>query len=149
MTFDGRTATSLVMFLLFLGACLMAMGLPTKAAFMPLLIGIPGTLMCAAQLMLDLRGEREPPKPVEKANADSRSEVEVFVWLGLFAVVLLTLGFLIGAPLIVIAFVRFSSREPWTSALFAGIGTFVVLYGVFTLLLEQSLFEGLILEMLL
>lgn len=149
MTFNGRTATSLVMLALFVGACVLALGLPQKSAFMPLLIGVPGALLCFSQLILDLRREPEEAAPKEAAPDDSRSEAEVFLWLGLFSVTLIGLGFVVGGPLVVTAFVRFSSRDSWQNALFAGAGTFAVLYGVFIWLLELSLFQGLILEALL
>jgi hypothetical protein len=161
MTFDGRTATTAVMLAIFVGACLLSLGLPTKAAFMPLLIGVPGALLCAAQLVLDLRRGPAPeavPEPEAEAEAEaetpetneaSQSEVQAFVWLGLFFGVLLGFGFIVGAPLIVAAFIRFSSKDSWKNALFGGAGTFVVMYGVFIWLLELSLFPGLVLEWLL
>ena len=151
MTFNGRTATTLVMFLIFAGACLMALALPAKAAFMPLLIGVPGALLCAAQLIIDLRRAPDaPPEPEDTETTDAaQTELQAFIWLGLFFGVLLCFGFIVGAPLIVIAFIRFSSRDTWQNALFAGAGTFAVMYGVFIWLLELSLFQGLILERLL
>lgn len=150
MTFDGRTATTLVMLLLFVAACLLALDLPTKAAFMPLLVGIPGALLCAAQLVVDLRRPPDPkPEPSADPAAPSRSELEVFLWLGAFLVVLLTCGFVVGGPVLVTAFIRISSRESWTTALFAGAGTLIVLWGVFIWLLQLSLFEGLLLGPLL
>lgn len=151
MTFDGRTATSLVMLGLFVGACVMALDLPAKAAFMPLLIGVPGALLCAAQLGFDLLRPREEaaPGPAPEPGADDeetgRSELHVFAWFGGFCFALIGFGFVLGGPLIVTAYVRFSSRESWTNALVAGGGTLFVLYGVFNWLLELSLFDGLIL----
>ncbi len=150
MTFDGRTATSLVMFLLFAGACVMALDLPAKAAFFPLLIGIPGALLCAAQLVLDLRRTAPaPPAPkAEGTGGEGQSEAQAFAWLALFFGVLVGFGFIVGAPLIVTAFIRYSSGDKWRNALFGGAGTFFVMYGVFIWLLELSLFEGLVLEWL-
>ena len=150
MTFDGRTATTAVMLIIFLLACVFALSLPQKAAFMPLLVGIPGVLLCAAQLVVDLRRRPSADKVTEaKDTSDGgRSELEVFIWLGLFAVALIGFGFLIGGPLIVAAFVHFSSRETWQNALFAGAGTFAALYGIFIWLLEIRLFPGLILDKL-
>jgi hypothetical protein len=148
--FNGRIATTLVMLGLFVGACLLAMGLPNKAAFMPLLIGIPGALLCAAQLVIDLRRAATEPAGERSGGSDEGlSELASFVWLGLFAGALLGFGFILGAPIIVTAYVKFASRDTWSSALFAGAGTFVVMYGMFIWLLELSLFQGLILERLL
>ena len=150
MTFDGRTATTAVMLALFVGASILALGLPQKAAFMPLLVGIPGAILCAWQLAIDLLRREPPEPPVEDRTANpapetgGQTEVQAFVWLALFFGVLLCFGFVVGGPVIVAAFVRFSSGDRWRNALFAGAGTFVVLWGVFVWLLELSLFPGLV-----
>lgn len=155
MTLDGRKATTLVMLALFVGACLLALDLPAKAAFMPLLIGIPGILLCLAQLWLDFRrgtveeSAKSAVQTADDSGDNGRSEQEMLLWLGLFTAVLLGLGFLVGGPLIVILFIRLSSQDSWQNALFAGAGTFAVLYGTFTWLLEISLFRGFVLEWLL
>jgi hypothetical protein len=153
MTFSGRLATTLVMAGLFGGACLLSLGLPQKAAFMPLLVGIPGLLLCLAQLVLDLRRPKPAPEKVAETAAgappDRQTELQAFAWLGGFAGALLGFGFILGGPVLVAAFVRFSSRDSWRNALVAGGGTFLVLWGVFIWLLELSLFQGLILERLL
>ncbi|KMK65002.1 tripartite tricarboxylate transporter TctB family protein [Puniceibacterium sp. IMCC21224] len=149
MTFDGRSLISLIMFALFATACVLAIGLPTKAAFMPLLIGIPGAILCGVQLAIDLFRPRIAPTVLIEETEGGRSETEVFAWLAAFMVVLLSLGFVVGGPLLVGAFIRISSRESWRAALFAAAGTFLVLWGVFIWLLGLSLFEGLILGPLL
>lgn len=150
MTFDGRKATTLFMLALFVGSSLVALGLPAKAAFMPLLVGIPGALLCAAQLVLDFRsGESEGRSKADDAESAGKTETEMFVWLLLFAASILCFGFVVGGPLIVTLFVRAGSQESWPRAVFAGAGTFAVLYGVFIWLLELSLFNGFVLDWLL
>jgi hypothetical protein len=150
MILNARFLTTLVMFALFVAACVLALGLPTKAAFMPLLVGVPGALLCGAQLILDLR--RGPDAPVEADEDDvdtsAQSEAQAFGWLALFAVALVGFGFVAGGPIIVGAFVRFSSKDTWKNAAIAAGGTFVVLWGIFIWLLELSLFKGLIVEAL-
>jgi len=150
MTFNGRIATSLVMLALFVGACFLALDLPKKAAFMPLLIGVPGALLCLWQVVIDLRRSPDIAEaPEDNTGEEGQSEAQAFLWLGLFAVALIGFGFIVGGPVIVFAFVRFSSGESWKSALFAATGTFALLYGMFILLLELTLFRGLILEAIL
>jgi len=154
MTFDGKIITTLVMLILFMGACLMALGLPTKAAFMPLLIGIPGIILCSAQLVLDIRDARSPKvDEAEKGVAvvpadDGRSEASMFLWLGVFLALLLGFGFAIGGPLAVLFFVYFEKKNNWLNAFFASAGTFAVLFGVFGWILELTLFKGFIIEAL-
>ena len=150
MIFDGRKLTTLFMFAIFAGASVMALSLPTKAAFMPLLVGIPGALLCAAQFVIDWRAgpdgaESEGIDDQSQEEDGSQSEDQAFIWLGLFAGTLLCFGFVLGGPLVVGAFVKVSSRESWTNALVAAAGTFAVLYGVFVRMLELSLFEGFVL----
>ena len=150
MTFDGRKATTLIMLLLFVGGLVIALGLPRDAALMPLLVTIPGTLLCLAQLVHDFRGDAEAKQRQETDDSDDgKSETEMFAWLLLFTGALLGFGFIVGGPLIVILFIRASSGESWGRALFAGAGTFCVLYGVFSWLLEISLYKGFVLNWLL
>jgi hypothetical protein len=52
----GRLATTMVMLAIFTGMTLMAFGFPDKAAFTPLLVGVPGVFLCLAQLAIDLMG---------------------------------------------------------------------------------------------
>jgi len=155
--FNARIATTLVMTGIFGGALLMALALPTKAAFMPYLVGVPGLMLCLAQLLIDLRGgaelrekDRTRAKIAAEAAAnkddDARSERQMIGLLFAFTAVLVGFGFIIGGPLIVGIFVRFASRDTWINAIFAAAGTFFVLYGVFVWLLELTLFHGLILN---
>lgn len=139
------------MLALFAGVCIFALPLPSKAAFMPLIIGVPGTILCAFQLAFDIRRKyghgpsTEPSKGAEKtteAATDGHSELVMFAWLGLFTILLLAFGFVIGGPVSVALFVRFASRDSWLNALFAGAGTFAVLFGIFIWLLKLTLFPG-------
>lgn len=152
MIFSDRILTTLTMLALFSGACLLALELPSKAAFMPLLIGVPGVLLCVAQLVLDIMRQRQEGPPVdvaeapEKSGDQAKSELEMFLWLIEFTVALLLFGFVVGGPLSVLLFVRLSSKDSWLNAFFAGAGTLVVLYGVFIWLLELTLFRGFLIE---
>lgn len=154
MTFDSKIFTTLGMLILFSGACLIAAGLPSKAGFMPLLIGVPGALLCLAQLFIDLRskpvseeveGEAAEEVP-ETVNEAARSEREMFLWLVVFTACLLCLGFVVGGPLAVVLFVYFEKHNTIKNALFAGLGTLAVLFGIFVWLLELTLFPGFFLE---
>jgi hypothetical protein len=142
------------MLAIFAGMSLLALGFPTKAGFMPLLVGIPGTLLCAIQLGVDIwrdshggeaevedsSGEQAPPDPTAK------SEKEMFVWVGIFAAGLLAFGFVAGGTVLVFLYVKIANRDPFRDALFSAMGTFAVLYGVFIWLLELTLFEGFVIR---
>ncbi len=150
MIFNGRILTTIVMLAIFAGMTVMALTYPDKARFLPLLVSIPATLMCLAQLTFDVRSalRDRPVEEAAKAALDLPREVQMFCWLALFLIGIMSFGFLIAAPVLVFAFLRFGEKEPWTSAILGGAGTWIVLYGIFTRLLELFLFEGFITLML-
>ncbi len=154
MTFDGRLLTTVVMFTIFASMSLLALGFPAKAGFMPLLVGVPGTILCFAQIILDLRRDKsaeiEAEKDAEPEETDetAKSELTMFMWLGAYTIGLLGFGFIIGGPILVFLYVRYCNRDSIRTALISGLGTLAVLYGIFIWLLELTLFEGLILRAL-
>jgi hypothetical protein len=121
MKVDARLATTGAMLILMGGIALMSLGLPSKAAFMPLLVSVPGALLCLAQLVVDLRDQRREPAVSGEASEgpdipeerEGSSELTMFVWLAVFTVVLLTLGFVVGGTLCVLAFVRLNNQGSW------------------------------------
>lgn len=150
MIFNGRIITTTVMLAIFVGMSAMALGYPEKARFLPLLVSVPATLMCLAQLIFDIRGalqDRSAEGAAEAAMEYPR-EVKMFLWLILFLIGIMSFGFLIAAPVLVLAFLRFGEKEPWTTAILGGLGAWIVLYGVFTRLLELFLFEGFVTRLL-
>jgi hypothetical protein len=147
MIFSGRVATSLVMLAIFAAMTAIGLGYPEKARMMPLLVGIPGTLLALAQLIRDIRFP-DVEAPTEEAARERRSEIGMFAWLALFLAGVMGFGFLHAAPVLVFAFMRFGQKESWAVALIGGFCTWVILYGVFTRILELFLFEGLLLPLL-
>jgi len=147
MMFRGRIITSLVMLAIFAVMTAIGLGYPDKARMMPLLVGIPGTLLALAQLIHDMRF-RETETPTDESAGERRREIAMFGWLALFLAGIMGFGFIYAAPVLVLAFMRFGQKESWTVALAGGVGTWIILYGVFTRLLELFLFEGLLLPLL-
>lgn len=150
--FSGRLATTLVMLAIFAGMTLMALGFPEQAAFTPLLVGIPGVILCLAQLAIDLtvRARLAGPDNDEEfgerdGDAIAPREWFMFFWLAVFTAAIVGFGFHVGGSLVVLLYVRFGEREPWLNAILAGGGTFLVVWLVFTRLLELPLFGGLLL----
>ena len=110
---SGRIATTLVMLAIFSGMSLLALGFPEKAAFTPLLVGIPGAILCAAQLAIDVTSRAKAVGPhdnEELAGRDgdtmSRREWFMFAWLAVFTIALVGLGFHIGGTLVVFLYIR-------------------------------------------
>jgi hypothetical protein len=148
MILNGRIITTLVILTVFAGMSLMAIGYPPKARYLPLLVSIPGTLMCLIQLMLDIRQVRQEQTGGAAAAARDPSETgreaRMFLWLGLFFAGILLFGFLYSAPVIVAAYLRFNEKESWVTSLIAGVSAWLILYVVFARVLELFLFEGLL-----
>ncbi len=147
MIFSGRAITSLVMLAIFAAMTVIGMSYPEKARMMPLLVGIPGAIMALAQLIRDIRFP-EVETPTEETASEFRREIKMFSWLALFFVGVIGFGFVYAAPPLVFAFMRFGQKESWVVALIGGVGTWAILYGMFTRMLELFLFEGLLLPLL-
>lgn len=68
---SGKIFMSAVMLAIFTVMVGMATQYPPQARFMPLVIGIPGIVLCLFQLFLELRAHR---RPMARDSADTRSE---------------------------------------------------------------------------
>jgi Tripartite tricarboxylate transporter TctB family len=146
---DGRVAIALVMLLIFISMSLLALGLPEQARLMPLLVGIPGTLLGLAQLVLEIRGAAHSvPEDGAQAAETRKAERGMYVWVLLFFLGILGFGFIYGAPLLVFAFLFIGRRESLLTAVIGGAGTWALMFGGFETGFEIPLFGGLVLERL-
>jgi Tripartite tricarboxylate transporter TctB family len=146
MSISGRILTAGVMLVIFAGMTVMALGFPAQAQLMPLLIGVPGTVMALVQLIKEVRAPAEAPPAAEaaiEARDEQTRERKMLLWLALFLAGVLAFGFLWATPVLIFAFLRFSERESWAVAAIGAIGAWLILWGVFVKLLELFLFEGL------
>jgi len=151
MPVNARVLTTCAMLLIFGGMSLMALQYPPKAQLMPLIVGVPATLMCLAQLVFDLRRarrERLAGADEEEARAVRRKEAIMFAWTGAFLAGILAFGFEIAAPVLVFAFLRLGQRESLVTGLVGGASVWLIMYGLFNRLLGLPLFEGLVIEMM-
>ena len=150
MILNGRIITTTVMLIIFAGMSAMALTYPEKARFLPLLVSVPATLMCLAQLVFDVRSALQDgfAEVSAEAAAERPREMKMFFWLALFFIGIMSFGFLYAAPVLVLAFLRFGEKEPWKTAILGGFGAWVILYGVFTWVLELFLFEGFVTRLL-
>ena len=147
MIYNGALLTSIVMFAIFGGMAGAAATFTAASGFLPLVIGIPGTILCGIQVIVELTS---PQKPDTEGAAAADHEAAVarervmFGWLFGFFAGVLAFGFLYAAPVLVFAFLYFKDRERlWVAAAAAAV-SFAVLYGAFARLLELTLFEGLV-----
>lgn len=145
---NGRVATALAMLLIFLSMSLLALGFPEKARLMPLLVGVPGTLLGLVQLVSEIRHARQESADDPDIHLTS-AERSMFVWIFLFFVGVLGFGFSYAAPVLVFSFLYVGRKESLKIAVISAAATWAVLFGFFEKGFEIPLFPGLIVEWLL
>ena len=147
--FTGRVLTAVAMLAIFLTMSLMALGFPEKARLMPLMVGIPGSVLAFLQVLTELRKSVDSAVDSDAQEIAARSnERHMFTWLLLFFFGILGFGFIYAAPLLVFGFLYFGKKEPIKIGVFGALGTLVVLYGLFEQAFEIPLFNGLVIEWL-
>jgi hypothetical protein len=145
---SGRIATVLVILAIFVTMSIMALGFPERARLMPLLVGVPGSLLALILVFVEWRAAQtqqaaDSDVQVRQAHA---GEKHMFFWMMSFFVGILGFGFLYAAPPLVFAMMRFGKKESLTVAAVGAIGTWAVLYGLFELAFQIPLFTGLVVE---
>jgi hypothetical protein len=137
---EGRTLTAGIMVAIF--ATMVGVGLTyaPDARFLPLVIGVPGLVLSAVQLVVELR--TKPDK--EFTPEDRRAEWKMYAWFVFFVVGIILFGFPYAGPIMVAIYLHFSWREKWYVSLGSAVFAWAVLYGVFEYVLGLPLFEGLI-----
>ncbi len=77
-------------------------------------------------------------------TARSRNKREALLFGYFFSLIGLVLlfGFWLGYPIFMLAFLRYYARESWKLAAILTAGSWVVMYGIISVLLQQILFEG-------
>ena len=142
MTLNAKTILAGVMLAIFAAMSATAFAYPTKAAFVPLVIGIPGTVLCLIQLGVELRHLRDGTAQPSTRNV--RREWIMYGWIIAFVIGVVLLGFMVAAPILLYAYLRFDAKEPhWLAGLIA-IGGLALIYGVFEYTLQVDLFDGLL-----
>ncbi len=138
------------MLAIFVAMSLMALGFPDKARLMPLMVGIPGSVLALLQVLVELRTAIDDAvKSDAQKNAVRWNERHMFTWLLLFFFGILGFGFIYAAPLLVFGFLYIGRKETPTVGAIGAAGTWAVLYGLFEQAFEIPLFKGLLIEWLL
>jgi len=151
LIWNARVLTALFMFLIFAIMTLLALDFPEKARLMPLMVGIPGSIMSFIQLLIEYRTaakELAEYVPSEEKQQEIKDERDMFIWLFIFFIGILAFGFLYAAPIIVFAFLYKYKKETVKISVISAIATWIVLYGAFQTGFELRLFEGLIVRWL-
>lgn len=126
-----------------------------QARLFPWVIGIPAVVLCASQLLCDFFQRRGPGEaddlrgamdlPVDRsvpASVVVNRALTTFGWIfGLFAAVGLV-GFVISVPVFVVLYLKLQGGESLRVSLVSGVSMFLVIVGVFHLVLNIVWPEG-------
>ena len=140
---------SLLVAIFTLGYWLLTWSYDPTTRLVPLLIGTVTLCLAAIVLRNDFRsqpGGEEPEKEEdeEKIGQEGRSRNLVFLlcWLAAFFVLVVLVGFMISIPLAMVIFLRYYEAHSWRQILPATGVTWVVIYGLFEVLMGFQLFQG-------
>lgn len=159
-----------LMLLIFTTMVVIALQYPEGARMMPLVVGVPGMLLCMLQLVLDAKNAqagafgyrfRAAPKAGKPEGATVaihgddeefgphtvRAEVTVWAYFLAFVTAVLTLGFYVSVPVMLVSYLRREAGASWRQALALGLGATLVLYLMFGLILRIKLFAGFVTPM--
>jgi hypothetical protein len=135
------------------GYLAVSLGFPGFARLFPLVVGIPGAILAAAQFVLDLRGRAA--RDADRATRGgwrtvgavlAGQELGVLWWAAALVGLTLAVGFGASIPLFLALFLRIRGKENWpVTAALAGAG-WAFVYLVFTVGMKVFLFPGLLLR---
>lgn len=145
---NGRVVTAFVMLLIFLSMSLAALGFTEKARLMPLLVGVPGTVLGVIQLFNEMQHSVRQVASGERTDVVTKAERAMIGWVLTFFVGILCFGFVYAGPLLVLAFMLAGKKESLLVGLISAVGTWGVLFMFFERTMEIPLFRGLIIEQL-
>jgi hypothetical protein len=114
---------------------------PAEAASMPLFIGGIGAALSLLQLIVELRASRSS---AHEEQIDLRKDLPIYLWVWAFVGAVVAFGFVLAAPVMLFAYLRWRSRESWWMCVLLSAAVFGVLYGLFETALGVPLFEGLV-----
>jgi hypothetical protein len=112
---------------------------PAEAASMPLIIGGVGAALSLLQLIVELRASRG----AHEEQIDLRKDLPIYLWVWAFVGAVVAFGFVIAAPVMLFAYLRWRSRESWWLSALLSVAVLAILYGLFETALGVPLFEGL------
>jgi hypothetical protein len=126
---------------IFASAALVArLSYPAAAASMPMIIGGVGAALSLLQLIRELRASRG----AYEEQIDLRKDLPIYLWVWAFVIAVVAFGFVIAAPVMLFAYLRWRSAEAWWLCLLLPAAVLAILYGLFETVLGVPLFEGLV-----
>jgi uncharacterized membrane protein len=92
------------------------------------------------QLVRELRASRG----AYEEQIDLRKDLPIYLWVWAFVLAVVGFGFVIAAPIMLFAYLRWRSSESWWLCLLLPAVVLAILYGLFEKVLGVPLFEGLV-----
>jgi len=130
-------------------------GYPSRARLFPILvITLCGVFVLWALVkMLIARHKASSPdeyrqkneKTLKPAEGYRRQSIFAFAWIGAFVLLIWLLGFVVGLPIFVFAYIK-TYEESWRWTIILTIIMFLIAYLVFAILLRIPLYEGLLFQ---
>jgi hypothetical protein len=112
---------------------------PPQARLVPLIVGIPATILAACQVAREIA--RPPAQPLDD-QAEVAGIARGSLWILLYLAIVLLGGFTWGGPIAVTTIQRFWLKEAWKTSIVSGLAAFVLIYVVLQEQLGVVLFEG-------
>jgi tripartite tricarboxylate transporter TctB family protein len=148
---SGRALFSLFLVGVSVFAVASAWRWPFKAAFFPLVVGVPLIVLAGVQLVLDLRGRGAPaagPAMDLQLGGDVPDEVarrraaRLFAWIAGFVVLVAVVGFPVAVPIFMASYLGLESRVGWRMAAGLTVAAWAFFHGVFQWLLRLPFESG-------
>lgn len=156
------TALTFIMFLIFTSMVAISFDYPSKARFMPLVVGLPGIVFCLIQLAIDLfrspaadtgtsvgqsiaaasAPESQHEELPEFGPHTARQEVIMWGYFVSFIAGIILFGFYISVPIMLVTFLRRQGEASWKFAIALAIAATLALYLMFGRLLGIELHPG-------
>ena len=158
------TWLTVVMLVIFTTMTLIALGYPAGAQFMPLIVGIPGIVLCLIQLGSDYYyarkggavtvvpgvGEHVDPEALPEFGPHTiKSEIRTWIYFLVFMTGVLLFGFIIAVPIMIFTYLAREAKASLVSSGIAALVTVTVMYLMFERLLHLQLHPGFITPMIL
>jgi len=153
MSVNGKVMMSLVMLAIFGSMVGMAMTYPPETRLLPLVIGIPGILLAAIQVGVDMAGAKREAGSAKVAEGSAlaagtiKSELVLLAYLAALAAAILSFGFWLTIPVFLIVFLRAHEAESWRLTLGLALGAWAGLYLVFDQVLEILVHRGFVIDL--
>ena len=158
---------SIFLFLIFLTAIIIAFGYDSTTRMFPLVVGLPGAILCAIIVSSyyipavkkrittikqkeffqaydkDEEEQEDDGKKEKEYKIASLKELNISIWTICLLITIYILGFMPTIPLFVFIFLKFREKESLKSSILISLGAWIVIYVLFILLLKAQLWSGL------